>query len=80
MIHTPACMFFLPTSEFSALLCLFKEKQKVPNEDYGPMQRVFGLYLRVRTSSYQRARNIFSTLSFILMRKSHWFDVKNIGY
>lgn len=71
---------FLPTSEFSALLCQFKEKLKVLSEDCGPMQCVFGLYLRVRTSLYQRARNIFSTLSFVLMRKCHWFDVENIGH
>lgn len=33
---------FLPPSEFSLLICRLKEKHKDLNEDYGPMQNVFG--------------------------------------
>lgn len=49
MIQNLACA--KAASEFSALMCQFKEKQKVLNEDYCPAQYVFALYLRMKTST-----------------------------
>lgn len=59
-------IFLIPASEFSVLICQFKENQKDLNEDYAPMQNVFGQYFRVKASS---PRKHTSSPSFVLMKK-----------
>lgn len=61
------CLCFYPASEFPALMCQFKEKQKVLNEDYYPAHKCFCSVLKDE-NLYQRARKITSSVSFVLMR------------